>query len=149
MSERIRIGGSTLVFGLPPGGYGARMFHLAGQRRVEGVINFDDSKQGPPGHAHGGAVTTILDEAMGASAWASGIPVLAVNLNVNLKNSAPLGIDIQVMGWVERVEGRKVFTSGEMRLPNGGLIASSTGVFVHVPDFDMSLHPFLPLQDQD
>ena len=36
--------------------------------------------EGPPGHAHGGSMAAVLDEAMGAAAWMEGHLVVAVRL---------------------------------------------------------------------
>ena len=101
------IGGSPFVNGPQPGGFGIKMYYNEESRRTRGVIVFDATKMGPPGCAHGGAIATVLDEAMGAAAWFNGHPVLAVNLNVDLKHSVPLDTEIEVTGWIERIEGRK------------------------------------------
>lgn len=144
--SRVRIGGSDFLQGAQPGGFGVKTYYLPDQQRIRMEVNFDASKQGPPGHAHGGAVTTILDEAMGAAAWYIDHPVLAVNLTVNLKASAPLNVDLVAFGWIERTEGRKVFTAAELVLPDGSVAANSTGVFVRVDALAASFdHPFKPL----
>lgn len=93
-------------------------------------VSFATGQQGPPGHAHGGATTALLDEAMGAAVWRSGIRALAVNLNVQFHRPIPLGVPVSVAGWVTEKAGRKVNTSGEARLPDGGLAVSAEGVFV-------------------
>jgi acyl-coenzyme A thioesterase PaaI-like protein len=132
IDENRRIGGSSFIFNAPPGGFGAK-FYVDGNGGVIGKVAIDSSKQGPPGHAHGGALTTLVDEAMGASAWHSGYRVLAVNLNINLKLAVPLEIEITLRGRVERKEGRKVFTRGELILPDGQIAVEATGIFVEAP----------------
>ena len=47
--------------------------------------------QGPPGHAHGGSMASLLDETMGGAAWMSGYMVVAAELNVTFKKMLPLG----------------------------------------------------------
>lgn len=125
------IGGSDFVVAAPPRGFGARFF--ANEEGVVGLVTVDDAKQGPPGHVHGGALTTLVDEAMGAAAWHAGYRVLAVNLNVNLRQAVPLNIEVRLEGKVERKEGRKVYTSGAILLPDGRVAVEATGVFVEAP----------------
>jgi acyl-coenzyme A thioesterase PaaI-like protein len=149
MSELgVRIGGSPFVNGPQPGGFGIRMYYNEESKRTRGVIVFDATKMGPPGCAHGGAIATILDEAMGAAAWFNGHPVLAVNLNVDLKYSVPLETEIEVTGWIERIDGRKAYLAAEMYLPDGRVAARSTGLFLKVNAFEGMTeadNPFRPM----
>ncbi|MBK8138548.1 MAG: PaaI family thioesterase [Chloroflexi bacterium] len=85
----VRIGGSDFLNAEPPSGFGIKMYYHEESGRTRGEIVFDAAKQGPPGCAHGGAVATVLDEAMGAVAWFNGHSALAVNLNVNLRHGVP------------------------------------------------------------
>ena len=150
MAERgVRIGGSDFLNAQPPGGFGIKMYYHEPSGRTRGEIVFDLSKQGPPGCAHGGAVATVLDEAMGAAAWFNGHPVLAVNLNINLKHGAPLETELEVTGWIERIEGRKVYAAAELLLPDGRVAASSTGLFLRVAFEGMTAehNPFRPIED--
>jgi acyl-coenzyme A thioesterase PaaI-like protein len=130
--EQQRIGGSSIIFNPPPGGFGAR-FYAIGDGQIIGRVSVDESKQGPPGHVHGGAMATLVDEAMGASAWFSGHRVVAVHLEFDLKLAVPLNVEIALRGWVVRKEGRKVFTSGELLLPDGRIAVTGSGIFVEAP----------------
>jgi acyl-coenzyme A thioesterase PaaI-like protein len=130
--EKQRIGGSSIIFNPPPGGFGAQ-FYAAENGQIIGRVQVDDSKQGPPGHVHGGALATLIDEAMGASAWFSGYRVVAVHLEFDLKLAVPLNIEITMRGWVVRREGRKVFTAGELLLPDGRIAVTGSGIFVEAP----------------
>ncbi|MCU0496180.1 MAG: PaaI family thioesterase [Anaerolineae bacterium] len=127
-----RIGGSPYVFQPPPGGFGARLYD-AGVEGIIGKVVIDQSKEGPPGHAHGGSLATLVDEVMGASAWFGGHRVLAVNLNISLKLAVPLNIEVTLKGRVQRKEGRKIYTTGELILPDGRIAVEGTGVFVEAP----------------
>jgi uncharacterized protein (TIGR00369 family) len=103
----------------------------AGQ--VTGRVTLKAEHEGPPGHVHGGILTTLLDEAMGTAAWCAGHRVVAANLNVDFRRPVPLGIEVQVVGSVESSEGRKVRTSGGIYLPDGTLAVESKGLFVENP----------------
>jgi acyl-coenzyme A thioesterase PaaI-like protein len=130
--ENKRIGGSKFMFGDQPGGFGAK-FYADGEGGIIGKVIMDDSKEGPPGHAHGGALAALVDEVMGASAWHAGHRVLAVSLSFSLKSAVPLHTEVILRGRVDRKEGRKVFASGELLLPDGRIAIEGTGVFVEAP----------------
>lgn len=123
-----RIGGSRFILGEQPGGFAAQMALKDG--RVTALITADRSKEGPPEHIHGGALATMIDEVMGAAAWAAGYKVLAANLNISYRRPAPLAVPLTVTGWVERTQGRKVFTAGQIALPDGTVTTTGTGLFV-------------------
>lgn len=136
------IGGSNFIYGERPGGFGAQLY-VQENGHVEGLITLGIEKEGPPGHAHGGALATMIDEVMGAAAWHNGYRVLAANLNFNYRRPAPLGVELRVRGWIERVDGRKIFTSGEVLLPDGIVATEGTGLFILAPQyFNVDSHPF-------
>ncbi|MEQ8673855.1 MAG: PaaI family thioesterase [Aggregatilineales bacterium] len=135
------IGGSTFVFGDVPAGFGAQ-FYLDDEGTVTGTVKIDSSKQGPPGHAHGGSLATLIDEAMGAACWQNGYRVLAVNLNFNYKRPVPLGAEVTITGRVERKDGRKIHTRGAVILSDGGVAVEGTGIFVEAPQYFGGKDPF-------
>lgn len=108
-------------------------------------------QQGPPGYAHGGALATLLDEAMGAAVWYAGHRVLAVHLSFDYKYPVPLGAEVTVSGSVERREGRKVYTSGTIALADGRAAVSGSGIFVDAPQIlagEMAGFSFSPVTDK-
>lgn len=143
------IGGTDFITDPAPVGMGMR-FYADGQGHVRGEIAIDPSKQGPPGFTHGGALIALLDEAMGAAAWNQGYRVVAVNLQFNLWVAVPLQIPVTVMGEVVRIEGRKVFCAGRIRLPDETVAVAAEGLFVMAPsglDLGMDHNPFAPLME--
>lgn len=98
--------------------------------RLVGRAWFGAGAEGPPGHAHGGAMAAVLDEAMGSCGWLAGYPVVAAHIEADFKRMLPLGTDARLEAWVERIEGRKVFIQGLLADEEGDLFASSRGVFV-------------------
>lgn len=91
---------------------------------------FGSGAEGPPRHAHGGAMAAVLDEAMGSCAWLAGYPVVAAHIEADFRRMLPLGTDARLEAWVERVEGRKVFVRARLTGEEGALFAGSTGLFV-------------------
>lgn len=144
------IGGTPFITGAVPAGLGMQ-FYGDGQGHVRGEIAMDVSKQGPPGYVHGGALAALLDEAMGAAAWNQGYRAVAVNLHFDLWVAVPLQKPVTVTGEVQRVEGRKVFCSGSIILPDGTLAVTAAGIFVMSPgglDLGDGQNPFLPLKSE-
>ena len=96
-------------------------------------FNLDISQQGPPGYAHGGASAAILDEAMGAAVWRSGFNVAVVNLEINYKRPLPLGQPLKLVARFTERKERKIFATGEIRLPDGTVAVSGTGIYIVAP----------------
>jgi acyl-coenzyme A thioesterase PaaI-like protein len=108
------------------------------EKRLIGLATWGPEAEGPPGCGHGGSIATVLDDAMGTTAWASGHRVVALNLNVNFRKFVVLGSTARVECVVERIEGRKVFTKGKLTSAEGDLIAESEGLFLQI-DFSKLL----------
>lgn len=87
---------------------------------------------GPPGFVHGGAMSAMLDEAMGVMAWFNKHPVVTANLNVDYAQPLPLGCDVIIDTWIEKIEERKVFTRGEIR-SESEIYTRSSGLFIRLP----------------
>jgi len=99
------------------------------------ISNFilDESHQGPPGQAHGGASAAILDEAMGAAVWRSGFNVAVVNLEINYKRPLPLGQQLKLEARFTERKEKKLFASGEIRIPDGTIAVTGTGIYIEAP----------------
>lgn len=93
-------------------------------------VALTEAQQGPPKLAHGGASAALLDEAMGVAVWQAGHKVAAVNLNVNYHQPVPLGVKVQVRGIINGKDGRTIFTSGVITLPDGTIAVSGKGIYV-------------------
>ncbi|MEZ4474142.1 MAG: PaaI family thioesterase [bacterium] len=91
---------------------------------------FGPKAEGPPGHAHGGSMAAVLDEAMGGAAWLAGHPVLAGEITVRFLRAMPLCTAARVHAEVTEVEGRKVRSAGRLVGPDGTVHATSTGTFI-------------------
>lgn len=96
-------------------------------------FEFSLAEQGPPGHTHGGASAAVIDEAMGAAVWRSGLKVVLANMNLDYHLPLPLHIPLRVEAWLERVEGRKAYAHGRILLPDKRTAVTGTGLFVHAP----------------
>src|SRR6266851_1451010 len=109
----------------------------------QAVCNFRLPKryQGPPGHAHGGIIATILDEAMGKVNKLRNVLALTKSMNVEYKRPVPLNHVLTVTGREQQVNGREHTNIAEITNDKGEVLARSIGVFIAVditkkfPDF--------------
>jgi len=91
---------------------------------------FGPGTQGPPGHAHGGSMAALLDEAMGVAAWEQGHLAVAADLRIRFRNMLPLGSRCLVRARVASVEGRKITIEGVLNDVSGITYAEGTSIFV-------------------
>lgn len=97
---------------------------------VVGRAWFGPDAEGPPGHAHGGAMSAVLDEVLGGAAWAAGHPVVVGRLAVDFRAMIPIGTDTFFDAWVDKVAGRKVYTRGWLKGDDGTLYAEGEALCV-------------------
>jgi len=103
-------------------------------RAADGALTgrawFGPGCQGPPGHAHGGSLASLLDLVMGGAAWAAGFPVVAAHLDIRYGRSVPLGRLMRFDARVERREKRVVHASGSVTDADGVTYTRGSGRFV-------------------
>jgi acyl-coenzyme A thioesterase PaaI-like protein len=102
---------------------------LASQRIV-GVATFGADAEGPPGFAHGGAIASLIDDAMGTTAWTAGHRVFTLNVSVNFRSFVPLATPVRLEASVAGVEGRKVTVTCRVLTPPETVHAEGTGLFL-------------------
>ena len=102
--------------------------------QVEGRARFGSAYEGPPGCVHGGYVAASFDEVLGFAQSLTGMPGMTATLTVRYWKPTPLHSDIRFEGRVERVEGRKIYTTGKAF--NGEtLTAEAEALFIRI-DFE-------------
>jgi acyl-coenzyme A thioesterase PaaI-like protein len=97
--------------------------------RLRGRMVLDAPYAGPPGTVHGGVIALIFDELLGCVNISQGYGGFTGTLTIRYERRAPLGEPIDLASWVDRVEGRKIFTKGTMS-HNGAVTARAEGVFI-------------------
>lgn len=125
-------GGSSFVDGDPEGHrLRIKMFVRDEDKRMFTKVWWGPHAEGPPGHGHGGSMAAVLDHTMGIAAWIAGHPVLAASINIDFHRSIPLGRLYTSETWVERIEGKKVYTEGRIYLDDVDKpYSSGTGLFI-------------------
>jgi acyl-coenzyme A thioesterase PaaI-like protein len=106
------------------------------RRDVDGALTgmawFGPGAEGPPGHAHGGSMAALLDEAMGLCAWVKGHSVVAAKIGVDFRRMLPLETEARFESWVERVDGRKILVRGRLHDAHDLPYAESEGLFIEI-----------------
>ena len=98
---------------------------------VAGTARFGPQYEGPPGHVHGGYLAAAFDEVLGMAQSLGGKPGMTGTLTVRYRSPTPLHLEVDLRGWVERVEGRKIFTRGTLHA-EGRLCAQAEAVFISI-----------------
>jgi acyl-coenzyme A thioesterase PaaI-like protein len=101
--------------------------HLDG--RIIGHGTYHAAYEGPPGYVHGGWVALTFDEILGMANIASGHPGMTGTLKIRYLRPTPLHRRVDLEGWTERVEGRRIVAKGRMTV-DGELTAEAEGLFV-------------------
>ncbi|MCD9622892.1 PaaI family thioesterase [Rhabdothermincola salaria] len=84
---------------------------------------------GPPDMVHGGNIALIFDELLGVTNVINGLGAFTGTLSVRYERPTPLGTELELEGWIDRVEGRKVFTVGTISHA-GQVTARGEGIFI-------------------
>jgi len=98
-------------------------------RRLVGRVWFGPGAQGPPGHAHGGSMAAVLDEALGSACWVAGHGVVAAELTTSFRELLPLGRVYTAEAWIDHVDGRKIFTKGNIH-DDDTVYTEADGLFI-------------------
>jgi acyl-coenzyme A thioesterase PaaI-like protein len=108
-------------------------YRLPDSPTLYGRVWFGPETQGPPGHAHGGSMAAVLDEAAGGAAWLAGHQILIARLTTDFRQVMPLGTDARLEAWVEGVDGRKVTTRARLLDADGRPYAEAEALCVLLP----------------
>lgn len=109
------------------------------EKRVLCFLQVGLHLQGTPGFIHGGAIATIIDSTTGTCAFRAAGIVMTANLNINFKRPIPLCSVVVVDSQLDKVEGRKLFVSCNVRsVDEKTLHSEATALFIKL-DPDKSL----------
>jgi len=110
-----------------------RFFWNASCKTLSGPVYFGPNSEGPPGSAHGAAVSLVFDEILAYPVWRLGFTAATVNLNITLRRLIPL---LSVLRFTakfdnKKSEGRKLYLEGDISSPDGTTTyASAIGLWV-------------------
>jgi uncharacterized protein (TIGR00369 family) len=87
---------------------------------------------GPPGHAHGGIIATILDEAMGKVNKLRQVVALTSRITVEYLKPVPLNQLLRVESREASLRGRRHVNIAEILDRKGEVLARSRGLFIAI-----------------
>ena len=113
---------------------GMHLHFTIDEQSREAVCHFtlDRRYTGPPGHAHGGIIATILDEAMGKVNKLHKVVALTREMRIEYLKPVPLDNPLTVTSREFKVEGREHTNVAEITDDQGRILARGTAVFVAV-----------------
>ncbi|ADG80360.1 Acyl-coenzyme A thioesterase THEM4 OS=Tsukamurella paurometabola (strain ATCC 8368 / DSM / CCUG 35730 / CIP 100753 / JCM 10117 / KCTC 9821 / NBRC 16120/ NCIMB 702349 / NCTC 13040) OX=521096 GN=Tpau_3782 PE=3 SV=1 [Tsukamurella paurometabola] len=98
---------------------------------VRSVLRFRRAHVGGNNAAHGGMIANVFDEHLGWIVYSGGHPLArTAYLNVSYKQVAPVGPELIVDGWVDRVEGRKIYVAATLSDQEGTVLADCEALMV-------------------
>ncbi len=112
-----------------PAGMGVKL-RVEGER-IRGAVTLDRRHEGAPGYAHGGAIATVLDDALGSLLHVFQTPAVTARLELNYRSPALIDRPFTIEAWIEREEGRKLHLAGELR-DEGAVVADARALFLTV-----------------
>jgi acyl-coenzyme A thioesterase PaaI-like protein len=87
--------------------------------------------EGGPGVAHGGWTAGLLDEVLGHVPILHGQMTVTGTLTVRFLKPVPIERALEARAWIDRVERKKWFCSGQLLLASSGAeLATASGVWV-------------------
>jgi acyl-coenzyme A thioesterase PaaI-like protein len=101
--------------------------------RIVAPVVIPEHCQGYPGIAHGGILSTILDEASGRAIMieAEDDPFwVTAKLEIRYRKPTPTETPLEVVGWVVKKRRRSAQVAGEIRLPDGTVTVEASAVVV-------------------
>lgn len=114
---------------------GLRIDAVAGQGLdVTAEFAVRSAHQGGPGLAHGGLLTTAMDETLGALNWLLHAPAVTGRLETDFVRPVPVDSVLHLRAWITGVHGRKIYSAGEARIggPDGPVALRAQALFIQV-----------------
>jgi uncharacterized protein (TIGR00369 family) len=120
-----------------PDGMHLRFYYDEERRSFVSRFRLARRFQGPPGHAHGGIIATVLDEAMGKVNKLRSVVALTAQMKVEFLKPVPLRKPLLVESRELRVRGRRHLNAAEIRNEKGEVLARSRGTFIAIDPHKM------------
>lgn len=118
--------------GAGSGGLVADYFVDREARALVGIARFGSRTSGHPNVVHGGAIATLIDDALGTAAWLAGHFVVSLNVGVDFHRFVPVGAWVRIDARVTGVDGRKVRASCAVSSAPDTVHAEGSGLFLQV-----------------
>ncbi len=94
---------------------------------------FEARHAGAPGIAHGGLVSTIVDDLLGHLLHVAQVPAVTRRLEVDYRKPVLIGVSYALQGRLDSRDGRKLWMSCTATAPDGVVAFTGRGLFIEVP----------------
>jgi uncharacterized protein (TIGR00369 family) len=108
-------------------------FFVDAERNVVCRVRLARRFAGPPGHAHGGIIATLLDEAMSKANRARNILAMTRQMEVEYLRPVPLAVPLTLTARHVETHGRRHHCEAQIADGAGHVIAKGKAVFVEIP----------------
>jgi acyl-coenzyme A thioesterase PaaI-like protein len=98
--------------------------------QASAVVHLPRAYEGAPGYLHGGIIATLLDEAMSKLNRPLQLLAMTRHMEVDYLRPAPIDTPLSLTARHLRREGRKLFHTAELILPDGTPLARAKALFV-------------------
>ena len=115
-----------------PDGMHLKFHYVRRRRRFVSRFRLGQKYTGPPGHAHGGVIATLLDEAMGKVNKLRSVIALTSRIEVEYLKPVPLDRPLRVESWELRVRGRRHTNVAEILNGRGQVLARGKALFLAI-----------------
>lgn len=118
---------SPIMGRLNPASYGIEI-------RTDGERVFCEARlgevvEGATGLVHGGVIAAIYDELLAAANMCRGTGGPTGRLSIRYRKPTPLHESLEFEAWIDRVDGRKLFTRGQCRA-RGEVVSEAEALFI-------------------
>lgn len=96
---------------------------------VTATVTLDSGFEGAPGRSHGGFVSAIFDDLLGSLPMLVGKIAFTGSLTIEYVAPSPVHEPVTYRGWIDRIEGRKLFVLGEAR-HGDAVVTRASAVFI-------------------
>ncbi len=120
-----------------PEGMHLKFDYLQRRRRFVSRFRLGRRYTGPPGHAHGGIIATILDEAMGKVNKLREVIAMTRSMEIEYLKPVPLERTLRVESWELRVRGRRHTNVAEILNGRGQVLARGKALFLAIDPLKM------------
>jgi uncharacterized protein (TIGR00369 family) len=107
-------------------------FYVDADQQIVCHVRLARRFEGPPGHAHGGIIATLLDEAMSKANRARGITAMTRQIEVEYLRPVPLKQPLTLTARRSSHQGRRNFCEAEIQDASGAVLARSKALFIAV-----------------
>lgn len=111
----------------------AKLMNIEGISASEGEVLFrcvpDESTYNPLGLVHGGLICTLLDSVAGCAVHTTlpaGVGYTSIEIKVSYMRPVSAGAELLARGWVTKPGRRVSFADGEIKDPEGRVVATAS-----------------------